>query len=180
MNLLPDRTFQACLTCLQAARRIIVCISYRRLRSPLLRLSKQTEYGLRAVVQLARTGPHQYVQSRDLAQEESLPNKFLEAILLTLRRGGFLESKVGREGGYRLARSPREIKVGELIRRLEGRLTLREVQGQVDVSPGEVAVHFLNQKLTEATDNVLDQLTLEQLIEQTNRASNLQQQMYYI
>jgi Rrf2 family protein len=145
-----------------------------------LRLSKQTEYGLRAVVQLARTGPHQYVQSRDLAQEESLPNKFLEAILLTLRRGGFLESKVGREGGYRLARSPREIKVGELIRRLEGRLTLREVQGQVDVSPGEVAVHFLNQKLTEATDNVLDQLTLEQLIEQTNRASNLQQQMYYI
>lgn len=145
-----------------------------------MRLSKQTEYGLRAVVQLARMGPQQYVQSRDLAQEESLPNKFLEAILLTLRRGGFLESKVGREGGYRLARAPREIKVGELIRRLEGRLTLREGQSPPDVSPGEIAVHFLNHKLTEATDNVLDQLTLEQLLEQVNRASNLQQQMYYI
>jgi Rrf2 family protein len=145
-----------------------------------LRLSKQTEYGLRAVVQLARIGPRQYVQSRDLAQEEGLPNKFLEAILLTLRRGGFLESKVGREGGYRLAKPAREIKVGELVRRLEGRLSLREGRTGTDLSPGEVAVQFLNEKLTEATDDVLDKLTLEQLIEQTNRAANLGQQMYYI
>jgi Rrf2 family protein len=145
-----------------------------------LRLSKQTEYGLRAVVQLARMGPREYVQSRDLAQQEALPNKFLEAILLTLRRGGFLESKVGREGGYRLARPAREIRVGDLVRRLEGRLTLREGRSGADVSPGEVAVHFLNEKLTEATDEVLDRLTLEQLIEQTNRAASLGQQMYYI
>ena len=57
--------------------------------------------------------PGMFVQSRDLSQQEDLPNKFLEAILLTLRRGGFLESKVGREGGYRLAKEPqREIHVG--------------------------------------------------------------------
>ena len=146
----------------------------------LLRLSKQTEYGLRAVVQLARMGPRTYVQSRDLAQEENLPNKFLEAILLSLRRGGFLESKVGREGGYRLSRPPREIRVGDLVRRLEGRLTLKEGRALPDLSPGEVAVHFLNQKLTEATDDVLDNLSLEQLLEYTNRAASLQQQMYYI
>ena len=145
-----------------------------------MRLSKQTEYGLRAVVQLARMGPRQYVQSRDLAQEEGLPNKFLEAILLSLRRGGFLESKVGREGGYRLSRSPRDIRVGDLIRRLEGRLTLKEGPIATDFSPGELAVHFLNEKLTEATDDVLDNLTLEQLLEQTSRAASLQQQMYYI
>ena len=145
-----------------------------------MRLSKQTEYGLRAVVQLARTGPRQYVQSRDLSHAETLPNKFLEAILLTLRRGGFLESKVGREGGYRLARPPREIRIGELIRRLEGRLTLKEENVANDVSAGEIAVHLLNQKLTDATDEVLDNLTLEQLLEQANRAAGMQQQMYYI
>jgi Rrf2 family protein len=145
-----------------------------------LRLSKQTEYGLRAIVQLARTGPRQYVQSRDLSQAESLPNKFLEAILLTLRRGGFLESKVGREGGYRLAKPPREIRVGELIRRLEGRLTLKEEYAATDVSPGEIAVHLLNQKLTDATDEVLDHLTLADLLDQANRAAGMQQQMYYI
>jgi Rrf2 family protein len=145
-----------------------------------LRLSKQTEYGLRAIVQLARTGPKQYVQSRDLSQAESLPNKFLEAILLTLRRGGFLESKVGREGGYRLAKPPKEIAVGELIRRLEGRLTLKEEYVATDVSPGEIAVHLLNQKLTDATDEVLDHLTLADLLDQANRAAGMQQQMYYI
>ena len=80
-----------------------------------MRLSKRTEYGLRAVVQLARLGPRTYVQSKDLAQQEGLPNKFLESILLALRRGDFLESKVGSGGGYRLSRPPRDIRVGDLI-----------------------------------------------------------------
>jgi Rrf2 family protein len=150
---------------------------------PDLRLSKRTEYGLRAVVQLARLWPQGYVQSRDLAQHEKLPNKFLEAILLALRRGGFLESKVGSGGGYRLARAPREINVGDLLRRLEGRLTISHDTGgrrTEDNSPGEVAVRMINEKLTEATDNVLDNMTLEQLMEHVGRLSNLQQQMYYI
>jgi Rrf2 family protein len=145
-----------------------------------LRLSKRTEYGLRAVVQLARLWPQGFVQSRDLARQETLPNKFLEAILLALRRGGFLESKVGSGGGYRLARAPRNIAVGDLIRRLEGRLTLKEAERADEMSPGEVAVHLLNEKLTEATDEVLDRMTLEQLMEHVNRAASVQQQMYYI
>jgi Rrf2 family protein len=145
-----------------------------------LRLSKQTEYGLRAVVQLARMGPRQYVQSRDLARDGELPAKFLEAILLTLRRGGFLESKVGREGGYRLSRPAREIIVGDLVRQLEGRFSLREGRVPAEMSSGEVAVGYLNQKLTQATDDVLDKLTLEQLIDQTAKAAGQQQQMYYI
>ena len=103
-----------------------------------MRLSKRTEYGLRAVVQLARLWPRGFVQSRDLAQQENLPNKFLEAILLALRRGGFLESKVGSGGGYRLSREPRDIRVGDLIRRLEGRLTVKEsTAAPDDRSPGE-------------------------------------------
>jgi Rrf2 family protein len=145
-----------------------------------LRLSKQTEYGLRAVVQLARLSPRIFVQSRDLAQQEGLPTKFLEAILLTLRRGGFLESKVGREGGYRLSRHPRDIRVGEVVRRLEGRLTATEGTLPAELSPGEVAVHLLNMHLTEATDDVLDNLSLEQLIESVNKSGKGQQEMYYI
>jgi Rrf2 family protein len=145
-----------------------------------LRLSKQTEYGLRAVVQLARLYPRTFVQSRDLSQQEGLPTKFLEAILLTLRRGGFLESKVGREGGYRLARPPKDIHVGEVVRRLEGRLTATEGKTSADLSPGEVAVHLLNDRLTQAMDEVLDSMTLEQLMEHLNRSGNAQQQMYYI
>jgi Rrf2 family protein len=105
-----------------------------------LRLSKRTEYGLRAVVQLAKLWPRAFVQARDLAQLEDLPNKFLESILLALRRGGFLESKVGSGGGYRLSRSPRQISVGDLLRRLEGRLTVAESADPAESSPGSVGV----------------------------------------
>lgn len=145
-----------------------------------MRLSKRTEYGVRALVQLGKLWPTNYVQSRDLSQQEQLPNKFLESILLALRRGGFLESKVGSGGGYRLSRPPREIRMGDVIRRLEGRLTSRESPGPVDTSPGKLAVHLLNEKLTDATDNVLDNLNLEELLEQINKASGAQHEMYYI
>ena len=144
-----------------------------------MRLSKRTEYGVRAVVQLARMWPQGFVQAKDLAKEERLPNKFLEAILLALRRGGFLESKIGREGGYRLSRAPADIRVGDVIRRLEGRLSVKDTAQVGDRSPGEVAVHLLNEKLTEATDAALDDLTLEQLLEHVSRSGSLQQ-MYYI
>ena len=145
-----------------------------------MRLSKRTEYGLRAVVQLARLDPRSYVQSKDLAQQEGLPNKFLESILLALRRGDFLESKVGSGGGYRLSRPPKDIRVGDLIRRLEGRLTIKDSMPPADMSPGELAVHLLNDRLTDATDEVLDQMTLEQLLEQIAKAGTAQQAMYYI
>jgi Rrf2 family protein len=145
-----------------------------------LRLSKQTEYGLRAIVQLGRMDARTFVQSRDLSVHENLPNKFLEAILLTLRRGGFLESKVGRDGGYRLARPPRDIAIGNLVRRLEGRMANKENRRADDLSPGELAARYLNHQLTDAMDSVLDQITLEQLIEHVGRVGAQQQSMYYI
>jgi Rrf2 family transcriptional regulator, cysteine metabolism repressor len=147
-----------------------------------LRLSKRTEYGLRAVVRLAQLWPRSFVQARDLAKQEELPSKFLESILLALRRGGFLESKVGSGGGYRLVRDPKEIAVGDVIRRLEGRLSLKEKQDVPlsELSPGKVAVRLLNDKLTEATDEVLDQMTLEQLVEYIKNTAAIQQSMYYI
>jgi Rrf2 family protein len=131
-------------------------------------------------VQLAKLWPRNFVQSRDLAQQEDLPNKFLESILLALRRGGFLESKVGSGGGYRLSRAPKDIGVGDLIRRLEGRLTVKEAASTGDQSPGKVAVRLINDKLTDATDQVLDAMTLEELVEHVNRASSQSQEMYYI
>ena len=145
-----------------------------------MRLSKRTEYGLRAIVALARLSPRQFVQSRDLARQEGLPNKFLESILLALRRAGLLESKVGSGGGYRLSRPPDQIIVGELIRRLEGRLSLREPASSSEVTPGEFAVHLVNERLTTATDDVLNTMTLEQLMEHVNRAVSPHQSMYYI
>ncbi|HEY1686556.1 MAG TPA: Rrf2 family transcriptional regulator [Tepidisphaeraceae bacterium] len=144
-----------------------------------MKLSKRAEYGLRAIVQLARLSPTVYVQAKDLAQQEDLPAKFLEAILLTLRRGDFLESKVGAGGGYRLSRPARQILLGDILRSLEGRLTTSNPIPAGEQSPGKLAVHLINQKLSDSTDDVLDSMTLEQLLDQISRAAGAQE-MYYI
>ena len=145
-----------------------------------MKLSKRTEYGMRAIVHLARLGPDVYIQAKDLAKQEGLPGKFLESILLILRRGDFLEGKVGSGGGYRLTRSPREIFVGEIVRRLEGRLTQKTGKTPLECSLGESAVHIVNLKLTLATDEILDKLTVEELADLALRGGNLNQSMYYI
>ena len=144
-----------------------------------MRLSKRTEYGLRAVVQLARQQPGTYIQARDLAKQEDLPSKWLEAILLVLRRGHFLQSKVGSGGGYRLSRAPKDIRIGDLVRRLEGQLNTKEAT-PAQMSPGEAAAHLINEKLTEATDEVLDKMTLEELLEQIPDSATPSDSMYYI
>lgn len=146
-----------------------------------MKLSKRAEYGLRAIVALARLDPQTYVQSKDLAKQEGLPNKFLEAILLTLRRGEFLESKVGAGGGYRLSKPAKSISVGDLIRRLEGRLAVKDnTPSGSETTPGPLAVRLVNDKLTQATDSVLDDISLEQLLEHVARASTQGNSMYYI
>ena len=146
-----------------------------------MNLSKRTEYGLRAVVQLARHYPAgNYIQSRDLAKEEALPTKFLEAILLVLRQEDFLESKVGLGGGYKLKRSPREILIGDLVKSLESPSNPKETAPSHDAPIGEIATRLINQKIADATDSILGGMTLEQLMEQVARSGNVGQAMYYI
>ena len=70
--------------------------------------------------------------------------------------------------------------MGDVIRRLEGRLTIKEGGSTADQSPGKIAVRLINDRLTDATDEVLDQMSLEQLVEHVNRAASSQQEMYYI
>ena len=85
-------------------------------------LSKRTQYSLRALYALARsyeTCPQLIV---DLAEEEAIPKKFLEQILLALKRAGLLSSRRGMKGGYGLIKSPDAITLGQVIRILDGPL----------------------------------------------------------
>jgi len=72
-------------------------------------LSQRSRYALKALLHLAGEDNDAPVSIGTIATAANISRKFLEAILLALRRGGFLESKIGREGGYRLSRAPREI-----------------------------------------------------------------------
>ena len=88
-----------------------------------MRLSKRGEYGLRAMIRLAEMDNEgNTVQIREIAALENIPIKFLEQILVTLKNAGYLHSRKGVGGGYYLARTPREINLGSIIRILDGPL----------------------------------------------------------
>jgi Rrf2 family protein len=88
------------------------------------------DYGLRAVVELAGAGatPERPVTAERLATAQDIPPKFLESILLQLRRGGIVNAQRGPEGGYWLARPAGEISLGEVIRVIDG--PLANIRGQ--------------------------------------------------
>ena len=95
-----------------------------------MRLNARVDYGLRAVVELAaaNASPASPVTAERLATAQDIPPKFLESILLQLRRGGIVNSQRGPEGGYWLARPASDISLADVIRVIDG--PLANVRGQ--------------------------------------------------
>lgn len=87
-------------------------------------LSKKTKYGLKALTYIARSESETPVRVGEIAQSEQIPQKFLEGILLTLRKSGVLGSKKGKHGGYYLRSEPSEIKMTDVMRVLEGPIAM--------------------------------------------------------
>ncbi|WP_308990735.1 Rrf2 family transcriptional regulator [Mariniflexile litorale] len=87
-------------------------------------LSKKTKYGLKALTFIARSGSDMPVQVGEIARSEQIPQKFLESILLSLRKTGILGSKKGKHGGYYLRKDPSEVLMTEVMRVLEGPIAM--------------------------------------------------------
>ena len=85
-------------------------------------LTKKGKYGLKALVHLSKMPPGELAFVGDIAAKNNIPKKFLDAILGELRNAGFVQSRKGKEGGYRLAKLPSEIKMGHVVRVLDGPL----------------------------------------------------------
>lgn len=100
-----------------------------------MNLSKRSEYGMRALFDLAGQPPGRPVPLRDLAERNRLPVKFLEQIFVTLRNAGIVHSQIGPGGGYTLGRKADSITLGEVIRVLDGRLAPVSCLSQIDYAP---------------------------------------------
>src|SRR5690554_6649106 len=79
-------------------------------------ISQKAKYALRALVSLARVEPGTSVMIGEISRAQSIPKKFLEQILLELKRAGFVASRRGRSGGYVLLKAPEDIMFGEVLR----------------------------------------------------------------
>ncbi|SEL97351.1 transcriptional regulator, BadM/Rrf2 family [Aquimarina amphilecti] len=130
-------------------------------------LSKKTKYGLKALTYIARKKCEHPVLISEIAKSENISQKFLESILLTLRKNGFLGSKKGKGGGYYLIKEPKEISMASVIRVLEGPIAMLPCVSlnfyeKCDDCPDEDActVHELMIEVRDNTLKVLENKTL--------------------
>lgn len=129
-----------------------------------MQISKKTDYALRAMAILAALPPDRTLQAQELADAGRIPIKFLEQILLILKRSGLLRSKRGVGGGYRLGRESRLITVAGIVEAVDGELMrFLEVKGYPEF-PGSRGIQRCLAEAGEATNRRLRETTLEDLI----------------
>jgi len=134
-----------------------------------MRLSKRGEYGLRAMISLAeaqKNSPTGMVQIKEISAREQIPSKFLEQILLALKNAGLVHSKMGVGGGYYLARAPKEITLGQIVRTLDGPLAPIKCVSQMAYEPcgcpdeETCGLRMVMGDVRNAIANILDKTTL--------------------
>ncbi|MFP9112528.1 RrF2 family transcriptional regulator [Flavobacterium sp. RHBU_3] len=134
-------------------------------------LSKKTKYGLKALIFIARQDPSVPVLIADISEKEQIPKKFLEAILLDLKKFGILGSKKGKGGGYYLMKDPKTVSAATLIRVLDGPIAMLPCVSlnfyeRCDDCPDE-DVCSLNHFMIEVRDNTLQLLQEKTLYDLT-------------
>jgi len=85
-----------------------------------MKLSKKSDYALRALFTLVHAYGDKPVSVREMATRNDIPRKFLEQIMIELREQGFVESIPGRDGGFKLAKPPEKITMGQVVRHFDG------------------------------------------------------------
>lgn len=131
-------------------------------------VSQKCQYALRAVYELARRASAEPVRIADIAEAQAIPARFLEVILSQLKQGGFVVSRRGNEGGYLLARPAGAIKVGQLIRFVDGSMypvKCLEERGKICSLKGNCAFSWVWDRGAQALSEAYDGITVEDLLE---------------
>ncbi len=145
-----------------------------------MRISMKTDYGIRAILDLAQRYGQGSIQSADIAARQSIPEAYLDQLLMTLRKAGLVRSVRGPQGGHSLAKSPDKMTLGEVVAVLEGALTPIDCLNKSDecFQSKSCAMREVWHEIQSLTQNVLDSTTIEKLAQRQHDRE--QQVMYYI
>jgi Rrf2 family protein len=143
-------------------------------------LSCKSEYAILALLEMATYyDSGEPMQIRQIAAQQNIPDRYLEQLLATLRRGGIIKSQRGSKGGYLLSREPWKIAVYEVLECLEGLdLRAREENANPKSVDGAI-VDEIWQEACQAANSVLQKYTLQDLCEKRDARKQLDI-MYYI
>jgi Rrf2 family protein len=132
-----------------------------------MRISQKGLYAMQALMALTRRYPGDAMKIHDIAQEEGLPEKFLEAILRDLKTARVVTSTRGAKGGYQLRRPPDQIFLSEVLRRIDGPLSPFEdaesVRQRIKKDPQHRALFRVILEVRDATAKILDNTSLADL-----------------
>ena len=144
-----------------------------------MRLSLRGEYALRAMLVLGLNYEQSVVRIQTISDQQNIPKRFLEQILNDLKSGGFVQSKRGVAGGYRLATRPEQITIASIVRHIEGALApvscVSEKFYEKCSCPDEsrCAVRSVMKEVREAIVGVVERVTVAELCQ---RARKLQEE----
>jgi Rrf2 family cysteine metabolism transcriptional repressor len=145
-----------------------------------VRISAKGEYAILAVLDLALAPAHELVPIQDIAARQGIPQRYLEQVLLSLKRAGILGSKRGSAGGYQLTRPPEQVSVGDVLRAVEGVQSPVEAQrrpaGRNGVDSFDLAE--LWGEISTAVSEVVDRISFGELAERARRSAA--RPMYHI
>lgn len=134
-------------------------------------LSKKTRYAMVALCYIAREKNKEAVMSTEIARNEKLPQRFLENILLELKKIGILGSKPGKTGGYYLVKGPNEVSLAEVVRHFEGAVAMLYCVSEKSYKPCELCkdestckIRHVFKEIRDTTFEILSKTTLDQLI----------------
>ncbi len=134
-----------------------------------MKITYKGDYALKAILDLALNYDSGVTTIHDLAKRIDAPVKFLEQVLLDLKRAGFVESRRGKVGGYSLAMPPQEIKLGQVIRFIDGPIEPIECVNEAYANCKDLykcAFREVWKEVASAISGIVDHLTFEDLAKQ--------------
>ena len=127
-----------------------------------MNISKKAEYAIRAVISIARHNQNKPLQISEISETESIPIKFLEQILLSLKNNGILKSKRGANGGYLLAKSSNLISIGRILEIIDGAFDPIGLKSGNDIGAG---LKKCFGDMVNMVNDHLNQFTIKEVIE---------------
>jgi Rrf2 family protein len=145
----------------------------------IMKLSTRTRYAVRAIIELAQNDSNKPLQLKIIAQRQDISVKYLEQLMAVLRSAGFVRSIRGSKGGYVLAKAPNEIKLNEVMHRLEGKIATVECVDNDDYCSrsADCAARYLWTRVEQAIEKVLEGITLQDLVDKANEENKLNYQI---
>lgn len=139
-----------------------------------MRVSSRSDYGLRALIELAGHFGQGPLQSSEIALRRHVPEQYLDQLLTQLRKAGFIRSIRGPAGGHELIKDPRELTVLEVIQALEGSLSpvaWLDEPAEVTDHPHQCGQRLIWEQIRDATTRILASYTVADLLEKEPRAT---------